>query len=108
MKLLITVVLRGKGETVCKELKNYQADFSVVFLGEGTASNQMMEYFSLDSKEKDVVFSIIHQGDEEKILELLEDKFKLSEKNLGMALTLPLSSINRMALEEIMGGISSE
>ncbi len=108
MKLLITIVSRGKGELVCKQLNKLKANFSIIFLGEGTASNQIMEYFSLTNKEKDVILSIIHQDNEEKILNTLEEKFKLSEKKVGMALTLPLSSINRMALEEISGVIESE
>ncbi len=104
MKLLITIVSRGKGELVCKELNKFKTSYSIVFLGEGTASNQIMEYFSLTNKEKDVVFSIVHGDDEKAILDKLEERFKLSEKKIGMALTLPLASINRMALDEIIGG----
>lgn len=102
MKLLITIVQRGKGEQVTKALTEFKADYSLIFLGEGTASNQMMAYLALENKEKDVVLSLIAREDEEEILAKIETKFKLSKKKTGIALTLPLSSINRMALTEIM------
>lgn len=104
MKLLITIVSRGKGELVADMLSTFKTDYSIIFLGEGTASNQMMEYFSLENKNKDVVLSIIHIDDEKEILSFLDEKLKLSKKRIGMAMTLPLSSMNRLALDEIIKG----
>ncbi|MCK9493031.1 MAG: hypothetical protein M0Q00_01540 [Acholeplasmataceae bacterium] len=102
MKLLITVIERGKGERVMEIMGEYKVDFSVNFLGSGTALPSMMEYFSLTDRSKDVVFSLVADSDTPLILEQLEKEFAITKNNTGSVLTINLNAINRIAYEHLL------
>lgn len=102
MKLLITIVQRGKGEEACKLISKYKVDYNVVFLGQGTATSSMLDYFSLANTDKDVVFSLIDEANEEAILNQLNENFDFSKKPTGMAFTIDLTSMNRLAYHKLM------
>ena len=65
MKLLITIIERGKGEDVTDLISKYKIDYNIIFLGQGTATSSMLDYFSLTNTDKDVVLSLIDDGDED-------------------------------------------
>lgn len=62
-------------------------------LGFGTVSNDILDYFGLDSKEKAVAFSIIEDDNWNLIKKQLEKKLKIDAPGGGIAFTIPLSSI---------------
>lgn len=103
MKLLITIVQRGRGDEVTNLISKCKVDFSVIFLGQGTASNTMMEYLSLADTKKEIVFSLIDDSDEKIILDTLNKHFELDRKHHGSAFTMSLTSINRLAFKHLMG-----
>lgn len=98
MKLLITIVQRGRGDEVTNLISKCKVDFSAIFLGQGTASNTMMEYLSLVDTKKEIVFSLIDDSDEKIILDTLIDR-----KHHGSAFTMSLTSINWLAFKHLMG-----
>lgn len=103
MKLLVTIVPRGKGEELTTLISQFEVDYSVVFLGQGTASSKMLEYLSLENTKKDIVFSLIGDTDEKKLLGILNKHFKLDQRHHGIAYTVGLTSINRLAFKYLMG-----
>ncbi len=102
MKLLITIIQRGKGEEVSNLISKYKVDYNVVFLGQGTATSSMLDYFSLANTDKDVVFSLVDESDEETILKQLDADFNFTKTHLGMAFTIDLTSMNRLAYQKLM------
>lgn len=62
-------------------------------LGFGTVSNDILDYFGLDSREKAVAFSIIEDDNWNLIKKQLEKKLKIDAPGGGIAFTIPLSSI---------------
>ena len=103
MKLLVTIVQRGKGEEVTSLISQCKVDFSIIFLGQGTASSKMLEYFSLADTKKDIIFSLIDDIDEKTVLDLLNNHFELDQKHHGIAYTVSLTSMNRLAFKQLMG-----
>ncbi|MCK9493029.1 MAG: hypothetical protein M0Q00_01530 [Acholeplasmataceae bacterium] len=103
MKLLVTIVERGKGEEVTTLISQFKVDYSVVFLGQGTASSKMLEYLSLENTKKDIVLSLIDDADEKDVLNRLNKHFKLDQRHHGIAYTVGLTSINRLAFKYLMG-----
>lgn len=102
MKLLITVIERGKGERIMEIIGEYKVDYSVNFHGSGTASPSMMEYFSLTDRSKDVVFSLVADSDTVPVLERLEKEYKISTNNTASILTIDINAINRLAYEQLL------
>ncbi|NMA05303.1 MAG: hypothetical protein GX931_02900 [Acholeplasmataceae bacterium] len=102
MKLLITIIERGKGEDVTDLISKYKIDYNIIFLGQGTATSSMLDYFSLTNTDKDIVLSLIDEGDEDAVLNDLEEEFEFSKKHLGMAFTVDLTSMNRLAYKKLM------
>ncbi|MGI6359830.1 MAG: hypothetical protein ACOX02_02145 [Acholeplasmatales bacterium] len=102
MKLLITITERGKGEDVTDLISKYKIDYNIILLGQGTATSSMLDYFSLSNTDKDVVLSLIDDADEDVILNDLESVFEFSKKHLGMAFTVALTSMNRLAYKKLM------
>lgn len=103
MKLLVTIVERDKGEKVTTLISQFKVDYSVVFLGQGTASSKMLEYLSLEDTKKDIVLSLIDDADEKSILDTLSRYFESNQRHHGIAYTVELTSINRLAFKYLMG-----
>ena len=70
-------------------------DMNVMYLtlGFGTVSNDILDYFGLDSREKAVAFSITEEENWLLIKKQLEKKLKIDAPGGGIAFTTPLSSI---------------
>lgn len=102
MKILITIVPRGKGEEALDIITECKVDYSVVFLGEGTATSKFLEYFSLEYTKKEVVLSFINSADEKFILDYVNEKLQLEQKQQGIAFTIGVNSMNRLAFKNLM------
>jgi len=70
-------------------------DMNVMYLtlGLGTVSNDILDYFGLDSREKAVAFSITEEEHWMQVKKQLEKKLKIDAPGGGIAFTIPLSSI---------------
>lgn len=73
----------------------HENDMNVMYLtlGFGTVSNDILDYFGLDSREKAVAFSITEEENWTLIKKQLEKKLKIDAPGGGIAFTIPLSSI---------------
>ena len=91
--LMTTIVDR---KIVNKYLDLYQENnLNVMFhsLGSGTAANEILDYFGLESSEKAVSFSVLEENAWENIKRQLEKKLKIDAPGGGIAFIIPLSSI---------------
>lgn len=93
LNLMTTIVDR-------KDLNRYMElyqdnDLHVAFLslGYGTASNEIMDYLGLDSKQKAVAFSVVEEKSWLTVKKQLERKLKIDAPGGGIAFMIPLSSI---------------
>ena len=67
-----------------------------------TTLPNMMEYFSLNDRSKDVVFSLVADSDTQPILDRLEKEYEISTNNTASVLTINLNAINRLAYEHLL------
>lgn len=66
------------------------------FSAHGTANSDMLDILGLGGIEKDVMFSIVPKTVADEMLRRLYTELELSQKNSGIAFTMPLSGINSM------------
>ena len=69
---------------------------SVITLGSGTASSEILDYFGLDGSEKSVIFHIITDTRWKEVKRQLRLKMSIDIPGIGIAFTVPLSSIGGM------------
>lgn len=64
-----------------------------VYLGHGTATNEVLDYLGLDTNDKAVAFSIIEEHTWITVKKQLEKDLKIDAPGGGIAFTVPLSSV---------------
>lgn len=94
IKLMVTIVDRGKRETVIRLLEENHIDFHYTMFGLGTASSEWMEYLGLGEPKKDIILSLVPIGQTQKALEHLSCALHLERPGKGIIAVLPLSGLS--------------
>lgn len=104
VKLLITIVDRGRGTRVLEICAKEYCNFHLSFMGRGTADTDLLDYLGLGETKKDIVFSIVLEEKLERVMEALHRELKLDDAGGGIAFTIPISSVGGpMTLKFISG-----
>lgn len=93
LMLLITVVDRKKTEFYADYIQDLGANVQFVSYGEGTADASMRSILGLTDVEKTVIFSVIREEKQDKILQAVSEKFESIRNGKGIAFTVPFSSV---------------
>ena len=91
--LLVTVVNKGKGTFFADLLKTFDVNLQMSFVGNGTASSDLIELLGLKDNRRSVIFSVVRAERVDAIQAALEDRFQSINDGTGIAFTLPLSSV---------------
>ena len=95
LKLLVTIVDRGKGAGAVDLYRAHALYFEYLCMGLGTATSKTLDYFGLAETEKDVVLTLIPAPKVPKVIALTNEKFGLSRPGRGILFTIPLSGVSR-------------
>ena len=94
IKLLITIVDRGKGEKLAELYRKNKIMYNIILLGDGTAKSEILDYLGLGRTEKDIVLSVVHENNVQNIFKELNEKMHLDKPGNGVAFTIPVSSVD--------------
>ena len=104
VELIVSIVDRGRGESVVRLLERQGSLFHTIVLGRGTAQERILDYLGLGETEKDVVISGIVRGKSKKALKYLLHAMQFGAPGRGIAFTVPISSVSgRRALAYLKG-----
>ena len=92
LKLIITVVDRGKAEFYLDTLSQFEVNFQMVMSGKGTANTELVEMFGLNIH-KAVILSVVREDMVTPIIKCMEEKFETIRNGKGIAFAVPLSSV---------------
>lgn len=92
LKLLFTVVDRAKGEFYLDVLSQYEVNCQIATQGTGTATSEILDMLGLNNH-KAVILSVIREDQTDRIMKVLEDKFRTIRNGKGIAFAVPLSSV---------------
>ena len=98
LKLLITVVPRGKTEFFIDLLSGLEINFQTSVTAQGTARSETLRLLGLDDSDKSVIFSIVREDKSAEALQTLGEKFEKVRGAKGIAFTTPLSSVIGVAV----------
>lgn len=93
LHLLVTITSRNLTKKFTDFYKGCGLDVSFLSLGKGTASSEILDYFGLDGPEKTLLFHIVSQEKWKEVKRELRRKINIDIPGIGIAFTLPLSSI---------------
>ena len=92
LKLLVTVVDRGKGEFYMDVISQFDVNCQMVLGGLGTATSELVDLLGLN-RHKAVVLSVAREDKVDAIMTCLEDKFATIKNGKGITFAVPLSSV---------------
>ena len=91
--MMMTIVERNLGEKCLRFFHENEQEIQLVTLGRGTANDEMLDYFGLESREKAVLFTIVTDEKWKTLKRGLIKKMQLEVPGVGVAFLIPLSSI---------------
>ncbi len=93
LKLLVTVVPRGKTEYFMDLIQSFGANMQFTAAARGTATSDIMHMMGLEDSEKRVIFSVIREEMAARALATLQEKFTTIKNGKGIAMTVPMTSV---------------
>jgi len=107
LQLMVTITNREVSKKFLNFYKEKGLEVSVITLGRGTASNEVLDYFGLDGSEKSVFLHVISDDMWLEIKRDLQRTMNIDVPGVGIAFTIPLSSIGgKKALNYLTNGRS--
>ena len=96
LSMMVTITTRKHTRKFVQFYEEMNLPVSVITLGTGTASSEILDYFGLDGSEKSVIFHIITDTRWKEVKRQLRLKMNIDIPGIGIAFTVPLSSIGGM------------
>lgn len=94
LKLLVTIVDRGKGAVAVDRYRSRYMFFEYLCMGLGTANSRILDYFGLSETEKDVVLTLAPASVVPALIRLADQQFHLTSPGRGIVFTIPLSGVS--------------
>ncbi len=88
--LLITIVRKNKTDYFVDLIESLGANMQLIAVGNGTTISTV---FADELGTKSVIFSVITEDNEKKIIKVLSEKFDEIRDGKGVCWTIPLSSV---------------
>lgn len=105
LKMLFTIVDRGKGDRVARMLDRDGVMAQFIALGRGTAHKGVLALLGLKDTDKDVVLSLVRGDLAQKAMKRLSHALEMDLPGRGIAFAVPLSSVaGHQTLRYFMGG----
>ena len=105
VKLMISVVDRGKGEHVYKICRDLENPFSLICLGKGTARSDILDMLGIGETQKDVVFTVVREENAGSVVKKLSDLMEFSKPGNGIAFTVPITSVGGIITLNFISGL---
>lgn len=107
-KLLVGVVNRGSGRKVKRILNDLSVALSITFTGYGTARSALLDYLGIGETEKTILFSLIPETDEARIMRELRNQMSLYLAGKGILFTVPLAGVSEKIADGILEAVESK
>ena len=105
LSLLVTVTSRNLTKKFVNFYEGMNLPVSVITLGSGTASSEILDYFGLDGSDKSVIFQMVTSETWKEVKRQLRLKMNIDIPGIGIAFLVPVSSIGGMkALNYLTAG----
>lgn len=101
-KLLVCIIKKGDEIALTEACNEVAVSLHFSAIGYGTAKSHYMSYLGLDEIEKRMVYALIPNYSESRVLRAINKKLKLYLMGNGIAFTIPLSGISSIVSNAIL------
>lgn len=102
--LMTAIITRDRTKDFAAFYDRYGVPVNFITLGNGTANNELLDYFGLDGTEKAVIFSVVTRKTWKKIKTGLEREMQIDVPGTGVAFIIPLASIGGLKALRFLTG----
>lgn len=103
--MLVTITSRNLTKRFTTFFQEAGLPVSVITVGYGTASSEILDYFGLDGPEKSVLFHFVTDKTWKSVKKQLRMKMQIDIPGIGIAFLIPMSSIGgKKALDYLICG----
>lgn len=96
LKLMVSIVERGQGKNMIKLYNGQKVTHHFQCAGIGTATSEIMDLLGLDSKEKDVVFSVGKATLVNKLMRDLNNDLRGSARSKGIVFDMKIDAVSHI------------
>jgi len=93
LKLMFTVVERGKGDSVVKELRHLGVTYNMVSVTYGAVGVDLRDMLGLTETEGEIVISVLTESKVRAVLSMVEYKFSMHDPGKGFAFCIPIEGV---------------
>lgn len=93
LELVYVIVHHGMGKQIEKMARQNAARYTSCMYGIGSASRGILDMMGLSDVRKEIVNIVMDGKDVEVFLQKMDEKFKFSKPNHGIAFTIPLTHV---------------
>ena len=93
LSMLVTITTRNLTKKFVAFYEEMDMPVSVITLGSGTASSEILDYFGLAGSDKSVIFHIVTDTKWKEVKRQLRLKMNIDIPGIGISFLIPLSSI---------------
>ncbi len=108
VKLLVSIVNTGDGQNIVDVINDFSISLNYTVQGTGTARSSVLDYLGIGTTEKEVIFAVIPENDEEAILREIRTKMSLYLVGKGISFTLPLSAVSEIVANGLLGAAANK
>lgn len=103
--MMITIVNRNLVQKFISFYEDMSLDVSIITVGNGTASSDILDYFGLEGTEKGILFHVITGDKWKDVKRQLRTRMKIDIPGIGIVFLVQLSSIGgKRALNYLISG----
>ena len=95
LKLIVSIVERGQGKNMIKLYNGQKITHHFQRAGIGTATSEIMDLLGLDSKEKDVIFSVGKATMVNKLMRDLNNDLRGNARSKGIVFDIKITKFIR-------------
>lgn len=108
MRLLVTIVDRGKGDEVAMFNKDNDAMYGFLTYAQGTVRSEMLNLLGLGTIDKDMVLTLLPEYKVKTHMAGLSGLLTLKRPGKGVAFTIPLAALNALVAQSITTALPVE
>lgn len=108
IKLMVSIIERGQGDKLIKELRGLGITFNMASVGYWATGLDLADYLGLTEEEIDIVYSVVTESKVKGALSMIEYKFSLNEPGNGVAFCVPIMGVGGPVSLKYISGINDD
>ncbi|MDR1496508.1 MAG: hypothetical protein LBS67_06295 [Clostridiales Family XIII bacterium] len=108
LKLMVSIVARGQGNRVVKELRDLGVTFNMESVAYAAIGSDLADIFGLTESDCEIVFSVVTDSKVKAVMSMVEYKFSLDDPGTGLAFCVPLTGVGGPLSLKYISGIDTK